>query len=239
MAYSAAIITFITANSKPEYIFRMLKNVDEQSTTDYHHFLFCENDEAQKRVISLFSLLSPSYGDRSSLLSIEDYKTTIKILGDNSEYIAVHPVEDIWSPLFLEKMITELTSCTVDVCGVWSRYNIANETVRGKIISIDKIVSGPDYAGLVCPTYSTFKQAVYIQGLYYVEDVLGVISELTPDTHEIIFAAMLGVSLDILGITETLATVHNRRITPIDIREQQARNWMYRNHPMLMVDADA
>lgn len=239
MAYSTAIITFVTSDSKPEYIFRMLKNVDEQSTTDYHHFLVCESDDVMKRVRSFFSLLSTGYADRSSLLVYDDFTPSMKTVENDSAYVAIHPVEDMWSPLFLEKMIMELTSCTVDVGGVWCRYNIANEVVRGKVISTDKTTSGPDYAGLIRPTYSSFRSATYVQGLYFVEDVFEQIASLTPIMHETVFTASIGLKIDILGITETLATVHNRRVTPIDIREQQARNWLYRNHPMLMVGINA
>ena len=240
MEYSTAIITFIPARSKPEFVFRMLKNVDEQSYTNYHHFLFCEDEATQKSTKSLFSLLSSNYENKATLLFYDNYLKTITEIENTGDYITIHPVEDTWSPLFLEKMIMELTSCAVDICGVWSRYNLANEVVRGKVISVDKITAGPEYAGLILPSYNTFKQAAYIQGLYYVEDVSATMKQLSPGLHEMAFAVSVGYALqkDILGITETLATVHNRRVTPVDIREQQARNWVYRQYPMLlMMDA--
>jgi len=236
MAFETSIITFVPKESQTEYLFRTLKNVDEQSYTTYKHFLFCETEELQKEVRSFFSLLSPRYSTHTHVTSYDQYPATLLEIED-STYAAIHPVQDYWSPGFLDKMITELANCPVEVAGAWSQYLIADETVRGHIISTDKLVSGPEYAGLIPPLYESIKTAKYIQGLYYVEDIFSILESFTSYTHPARFGLLVCSEQDILGLSDSLATHHRTdQGELVNLSEQKVRNYAYRYYPSFFIE---
>lgn len=235
MANSTAIITFIPIDSEVEYIVRTMRNIDEQSSDNWYHFIYCETEVLVAKVTSLLSLRSSSYPTK---VSIQLYSTFDIANISTHEYVCIHPVRDTWSPLFIEKMVLELMSCPVTIAGIWCQYNKAQEVIRGKIISFDSVSPGPEYSGeLILPTYRCIKETQFIQSLYHTTDVhLDTISILT---HPMTLAATILIDRDILAIHDTLATISVQQDTPQSRLEfQQIRNTLFRQFPRLGVSND-
>lgn len=230
---TVAILTFIPADSRVEYIVRTMRNVDEQSSTQWHHFIYCENESLVKRVHSLLSLRSSAY---PSKVTVQQYSQIERDTLSTYEYICIHPVQDTWSPAFLEKMILELSSCPVFIAGVWCQYQRAQEAIRGKVISFDSVTPGPEYSGaLVFPTYPYIKDSQFIQGLYYTSSI-HFLASINVTVNPMTFAAQILIDQDILAIPDTLATYSIRKETPESkLEAQQTRNALFRMFPRLHV----
>lgn len=221
---TVSIVTFVPEDVSLEYAFRAMKNVDEQTHPHWYHYMVCESEALQNHVKSLVGLRSAEYIRRV-------FVGPWSVPRFSEDFVAIHPVEDFWSPLFLEKMIAELHQCPLTVAGAWCEYNVVEEVLRGKIISTDRTIPGPKVSGMIPPVYSSTIQATFSQALYHIPLIREALLSVSPDTNPYTFALSILYDQDVLGVPEALAFVHKRPPPLIDMEREQFRNWVYRYHP--------
>lgn len=231
-----AIITYIPADTQMEFCVRTMRNVDDQSIRDWHHYVFCETEEMRKRIQSVLSLRSEDYREKVMLAVDAGVRRSIysEIVQKNYQYFTIHPVRDSWTPYFLKHLTTKLENAPETVVGVWAQYNTVYETTRNKTITIDRTTPGPQYTEqLLIPALSSIETVCYIQGLY-------TLTALPEDQsihhmHPLLFAAGVITEHDILTIPEVQAS-HSILPTANDaLQFQQIRNQVYRTYPRLIV----
>jgi hypothetical protein len=220
-----AIITYAPEATPTEFYVRTMRNVDEQSSRAWHHFVYCETPEALRKFRSLLSLRSSEYQKQVSLLT----SNTIP-LEENFKYVAFHPIQDIWNYRFIDVMSSALEDVDVIVAGVWCRYATIQEVIRHKTISIDKTIASTMYSKALLPlSLASIEAAVHIQGLYYY-DILhpGDPCDILPIT----LTSRVLAEGDILTIPDMLAS-HSVCENSDLLQFQQARNNAYRKYPIL------
>lgn len=232
------IITIVReAELGKQYLFRTMKNVDEQSMQDWHHILMYDTQEAYGAIHELLKLRSERYIKQSEILPLmPETVTLLRTHMDGRSYVAIHPMMDQWSPLFLEKMILEIEQAPVSVAGVWSQYNDVAEVLRGQMIVSEGLSQPHSFeVGCIRPHISEMRHAIFIQALYSADMLYNVIDRITDQNFTALFVAAHVLSAsDILVLPENLAFHH--KVDPIvpDIVYQVTRNWISRTYPYMI-----